>query len=94
MSNVISDNIMSRLILILRKQFFDNQFTHFKIKLEKVCVQCKSLKGLYFVVYGLLVENATILAIFHNRCSFYSTSYFSSEKDPGAVKIVSHILNF
>ena len=29
MSNVISDNIMSRLILILRKQFFDNQFAHF-----------------------------------------------------------------
>ena len=25
-------------------------------------------------------------------CSFYSTLYFSSEKDPGAVKIVSHIM--
>ena len=35
---------------------------------------------------------ATIFAIFHNRCSFFSTSYFSSEKNPGAVKIVSHIL--
>ena len=29
LSNVISDNMMSRLILILRKQFFDNQFAHF-----------------------------------------------------------------
>ena len=51
-----------------------------------------SLKGLYFVAYGLLEENATIFAIFHNRRSFYSTSYFSSEKDPDAIKIVSHIL--
>ena len=47
MSNVISDNIISRLILILRKQFLDNQFT----QVEKFCVpvQCKYLKGLYFV---------------------------------------------
>ena len=32
LSNVISDNMMSRLILTLSKQFFDNKFTHFKIK--------------------------------------------------------------
>ena len=32
LSNVIFDNMMSRLILTLTKQFFDNQFTHFKIK--------------------------------------------------------------
>ena len=32
LSNVVSDNMMSRLILTLRKQFFHNQFTHFKIK--------------------------------------------------------------
>ena len=44
LSNVLSDNMMSRLILTLTKQFFDNQFTHFKIKTRKV-----SLKGLYFV---------------------------------------------
>ena len=31
LSNVIFDNMMSRLILTLTKQFFDNQFTHFKI---------------------------------------------------------------
>ena len=37
-------------------------------------------------------KNATIFAIFHNRRSFLSTSYFSSEKDPGAVKIVTHNL--
>ena len=47
-----------------------------------------SLKGLYEV----LEENVTIFAIFHNRRFFYSTSYFLSEKDPDAVKIVSHIL--
>ena len=32
LSNVISDNMMSRLILTLTKQVFDNQFTHFNIK--------------------------------------------------------------
>ena len=32
LSNVIFDNMMSRLIITLTKQFFDNQFTHFKIK--------------------------------------------------------------
>ena len=58
--------------------------------MNKCCVQCKSLKGLYFVASGLLEENATIFAIFHNRCSFYSTSYFFlSEKDPNALNIVS-----
>ena len=36
LSNVISDIIMSRLNLILRKQYFDNQFTHFKTKTWKV----------------------------------------------------------
>ena len=29
LSNVISDNMKSRLILTLTKQFFENQFTHF-----------------------------------------------------------------
>ena len=38
------------------------------------------------------MENATILAIFRIICFFNSTSYFSSNRDPGAVKIVSHIL--
>ena len=32
LANVIFDNMMSRLISTLTKQFFDNQFTHFKIK--------------------------------------------------------------
>ena len=32
LSNVISDTMMSRLILTLTKHFFDNQFTHFNIK--------------------------------------------------------------
>ena len=32
LSNVISDNMMSSLILTLTKQFFDNQFTRLKIK--------------------------------------------------------------
>ena len=31
LSNVISHNMMSRLILTLTKQFFDHQFIHFKI---------------------------------------------------------------
>ena len=64
LSNVISDNMMSRLILILTKQFFDNQFTHFKIKLEKFCLQCKSLKGIYFVAQGLLEEMLQYLLFF------------------------------
>ena len=49
-------------------------------------------KGTLFCCIGLLEENTALFAIFHNKCSFYSTSYFSSEKDPGTVKIVSHIL--
>ena len=49
LSNVISNNMVSKLILILTKQFFDNQFTHFKIKTWKVLCHSKSLKGLYFV---------------------------------------------
>ena len=32
LSNVIYDNMISRSILTLTKQFFDNIFTHFKIK--------------------------------------------------------------
>ena len=32
LSNVLSDNMMSRLILTLTKTIFKNQFTHFKIK--------------------------------------------------------------
>ena len=84
--------MMSRLILTLTKQVFDNQFTHFNIKLENFCVECKSLKGFYFIAKGLVEENATIFANFFIRCLFFLTSYFSSEKDSGAVKIVSHIL--
>ena len=42
LSNVTSDNMMSRLIFTLTKQFFDNLYTHFKIKLEKFYVQRKS----------------------------------------------------
>ena len=37
-------------------------------------------------------KNVTIFAIFHIRGVFFSTSYLSSERDPGLVKIVSHIL--
>ena len=32
LSNLISDNMMSRLILTLIKHVFDNQFIHFNIK--------------------------------------------------------------
>ena len=35
LSNDFSDNMMSRLILTLTKQFFDNQFTHLRIKTWK-----------------------------------------------------------
>ena len=36
LSNVIFDNMMSRLILTITQQFFDNQCIHFKIKTWKV----------------------------------------------------------
>ena len=51
LSNVLSDNMMSRLILTLTKQFFDNQLTHFKIKTWKVLCHSKSLKGLYILLH-------------------------------------------
>ena len=44
--------------------------------------------GLYFAAKGFAEENAKIFAIW----CFFPTSYFSSERDPGAVKMVSHIL--
>ena len=61
-------------------------------KLEKLFIECKFLKGLYFAELGFVEENTTIFAIFHIRGVFFPTSYFSTEKDPGVVKIVSHIL--
>lgn len=48
LSNVIFDNMMSRLILTLTKQFFDNQFTHFKIKTWKVLYTMQVVKGTIF----------------------------------------------
>ena len=36
--------------------------------------------GLYFSAVGFVEENATIMALFHIRYVFFSTSYFSSEK--------------
>ena len=83
--------MMSRLFSTLTKQVNDNQFTHLYI-LEKFYTDCKILKGLYFCCVGFEKKNATIFAIFHIRCVFSSTSYFSFEKDPGIVKIVSLIL--
>ena len=44
----ISDNMMSRLIFILTKQFFDNQFTHFKIKTWIVLCRMQVFKGTIF----------------------------------------------
>ena len=35
-----------------------------------------------------LKENATIFAIFHIRGVFFLTSYLSSERDPGILKII------
>ena len=49
LSNAISDNVMSRLILILTKKFLIINAHILAEKLEKNGVECKSLKGLYFV---------------------------------------------
>ena len=92
LSNVIFDNMMSRLILTLTKQFFDNQFTHFKMKTWKVLYTMQAVKGTIFCCVRSSRRKCYNICFFHNRCSFFSTSHFSSEKDPGAVKIVSHIL--
>ena len=79
-------NVMLRLILNLTKQVPDNQYT----QLEK----CKVLIGLHFAAEGFVEENAKKFVIFHIRGVFFPTlyMYFSSERDPVVVRIVSHIL--
>ena len=44
----IFDNMMSRLILTLTKQFFDNQLTHFKINTWEVLYTMQVVKGTIF----------------------------------------------
>ena len=46
---------------------------------------------LYSCVWFCRKKTATVCAIFHTKYVFLSASYFSSEEDPGIVKIVSHI---
>ena len=60
--------------------------------------QCISIFGtISFYVCALNVNEikevcySPLIYAFEKK-NFYSTSYFLSEKDPGAVKIVSHIL--
>ena len=48
LSNDISDNMRSRLILTLTKQLFDNQFTHFMIKTRKVLCTMHVYEGTIF----------------------------------------------
>ena len=55
-------------------------------------IECKVLKRLYFAAKGFVEENTTIFVIFHITAVFSLRSYFSSERDPGVVKIVTHIL--
>ena len=50
------------------------------------------LKGLYFAAEGFVEKIATLFAIFHIRGVFFPILYFTSERDPGVVKIVSFIL--
>ena len=47
-------------------------------------------KGTIFAAYGFVKENATLISIVHTTCGFFF-SYFSSEKDTGVTKIVSHM---
>ena len=52
----------------------------------------QGFKETIFCRVRFCTRNATIFPIFHIRGVFFPTSYFSSERDPGAVKNVSHIL--
>ena len=49
LSNVISDNMMSRLILTLIKQDSDNQFTNLYVKTWTFLCRMHILKDVYFV---------------------------------------------
>ena len=58
------------------------QIASFKYKGTKFCC----------VIMRFVEEIVIIFAIFHIRYVLFSTSYFSSEKDRGVVKLLSHIL--
>ena len=76
----------------LTKQVPDNQFIHFYMKSWKVLYRLQVFKETSFCGWGFVEETATTFAIFDIRCVFFSTPYFSSEKDQGKVKIVSDML--
>ena len=92
LSNVMSVNMMSILILTLTKQEFDNRLTHFNIKYWKCLCRMQVFKGTIFCCVMSCRRKCYNICIFHIGCFSYSTSYFSSEKDPGTLKIGSHIL--
>ena len=75
-----------------KTSFWQSIYTSLYKNFWKFCVEYVILNGQHFVAYGL-VDISTIFAIFDiSRFFFYLRSYFSYEKDPGAVKIVSYIL--
>lgn len=50
---------MSRLVLTLTKQYQIISIHIFVKKTNKLCIECKFLKGLYFTALGFVEENAT-----------------------------------
>ena len=91
LSNVIFDNMMSRLILTLTKQFFDNQFTHFKIKTWKVLYTMQVVKGTIFCCVRSSRRKCYNICYFSHKLWSY-TNRILSYTDPGIVKIVLRIL--
>ena len=87
LSNVIFQNVMTRLILTITKQVFDNHCIQFNIKTWTVLNRMQVFNGTIFCCVRSCRREATI---FHIRCFSCSTSYFSSEKDPGTVKFYTY----
>ena len=75
------------------KTSLNNQFTHLYIKTWKVLYRMQFVEGNIFCCVRVYRRKCTSFAIFTSDVFFlFSTSYFSSERDPGIVKILSHIL--
>ena len=74
------------------KTIFGHQFIHFKIKTRKVMCTMQVFKGTIFCCVRSPRGKCYNIFYFSEHMFFLLTSYFSSAKDLGAMKIVSHIL--
>ena len=73
--------------------FYQNQYTHLCIKTWKLMRRMQVIKGTIFCWVRYRRRKCyNIYVIFQTRGFFFPTSYFSPERVPGVVKIVSHIL--